>query len=369
MSGVLKYQGGFKLSRLCTKSGTCGYSPIKTCWSQLSPAAIHNSVGLKHFWKPLVLKTSPYSTLAPKAKPSEDKSVHRLSSICFRPDSQTPAPVTKEDRPSLNAADKFFRQRYAFLYSASELKNHPINLIIPEIVILGRSNVGKSTFINALLGRSDAAKVSKKAGHTSTMNVFGIGSPEFINKDFLEKGMRPPRHGLRLLDTPGYGFRSHMDWGDTIIKYLNKRKSLRGAVLLYNRPGDAHDADRNVLKALAEANCKTLIVLTKADTLGPSWAEKLSQSVESIRPELRKLSATQENGWKEGTGWIPDVYAISAGMRSSPKGLGTGGGIPGVRRAIMDMAGYNLQDKIEVKPENIAYDGDVVSFDDIKWKS
>ena len=199
------------------------------------------------------------------------------------------------------------------------------------------------------------------------MNAFGIGSPEMLIKNgIIPKGERLPDHGLILMDTPGYGFRSRDSWGATILKYLELRKALRGAIVLISAEKKVSEEDGWVLAKLAATDTRTTVVLTKADKLGNEWPVKCQSLAETLRDDMASLSTDR---WKEANGWNPDVYATAAGMSVSGK-LGNGGGLGGVRMAILEMAGYRLSEReVNTKPENVSYEGDVVGFDDIQWKS
>ncbi|TFB07054.1 putative GTP-binding protein EngB [Trichoderma ghanense] len=263
----------------------------------------------------------------------------------------------------------FFTTGFQFLYSAESLKHHPKNLHVPEIIILGASNVGKSSFLNALVNKPDAARVSARPGKTTLMNAFAVGPPPNIPKGTLKAGDKMPRYSLVLVDTPGYGFRSQASWGDSVWKYIKARKMLRGAVVLLSSEKRLMEQDRWILRTLAEANTRTMVVLTKADKGGGSWTQRCGDMATLLRDELKKISRSVGNGWGEGSGWNPDIHVTAAGMDHVPR-LGSGGGVGGVRMSILEMAGFDLQEKeVKKKDETVTYGGPVVSFDDIKWKT
>ncbi|EGR45330.1 uncharacterized protein TRIREDRAFT_111194 [Trichoderma reesei QM6a] len=269
----------------------------------------------------------------------------------------------------ISSAASFFTQGFQFLYSAESLKHHPKNLHIPEIIILGASNVGKSSFLNALVNKPDAARVSARPGKTTLMNAFGVGPLPTIPKGTLQAGGKLPRYSLVLVDTPGYGFKSQASWGDSVWKYIKARKMLRGAVVLLSSEKKLMEQDRWILRTLAEANTRTLVVLTKADKGGGSWTQRCGDMATLVRDELNKISKSVGNGWSEGSGWMPDIHVTAAGMDHVPR-LGSGGGVGGVRMSILEMAGFDLRDKeVKRKDETVTYGGPVVSFDDIKWKT
>ncbi|KAL7941203.1 P-loop containing nucleoside triphosphate hydrolase protein [Trichoderma barbatum] len=279
--------------------------------------------------------------------------------------------TTKPQDAQIASAASFFQQGFQFLYSAEHLRHHPKNDHIPEIIILGASNVGKSSFLNALVGRPGAARVSARPGKTTLMNAFGLGPLPKIPRGLVRQGEKPPKYSLVLVDTPGYGFKSQASWGDAVWKYIKARKMLRGAVVLLSSEKKLMEQDKWLLRTLAEANTRTLVVLTKADKGGGSWSDRCGDMATLLREELRKMSQSVGNGWVEGSGWNPDIYVTAAGMDKMPK-LGSGGGVGGVRTSILEMAGFDfdLQEKeVKKKDETVTYGGPVVSFDDIKWKT
>ena len=101
---------------------------------------------------------------------------------------------------------------------------------VPEVAFLGRSNVGKSSLLNALLQRTriHLAHVSKKAGRTRLMNAFSVsGGGKGISLVPAANGAPAKwvgRGGLVVLDMPGYGKASKQEWGQEILKYLKGRK-------------------------------------------------------------------------------------------------------------------------------------------------
>ncbi|KAL7919059.1 P-loop containing nucleoside triphosphate hydrolase protein [Trichoderma austrokoningii] len=304
----------------------------------------------------------------PNTKPHKE-ALFTSTLIRHSPNSSLTTTTTHAQNAQIAAAASFFAQNFQFLYSAESLRHHPKNEHIPEILILGASNVGKSSFINGLVGKLDAARVSARPGKTTLMNAFAVGPLPTIPKGHVKQGEKLPRYSLVLVDTPGYGFKSQASWGDAVWKYIKARKMLRGAVVLISSEKKLMEQDRWLLRTLAEANTRTLVVLTKADKGGGSWTERCSSLAELLREELRKISRSVGNGWKEGSGWNPDIYVTAAGMDRVPK-LASGGGVGGVRTSILEMAGFDLQDKeVKKKDETISYGGPVVSFDDIKWKA
>ena len=110
-------------------------------------------------------------------------------------------------------AEQFFlRQQPKILYSSSTFRNIPRGNV-PEVTFLGRSNVGKSSLLNKLMGK-EICHTSRNPGRTKTMNFFAVGGED-------EQGNAGR---LTVLDMPGYGHKSRTEWGEEIMKYLVGRK-------------------------------------------------------------------------------------------------------------------------------------------------
>lgn len=123
---------------------------------------------------------------------------------------------------------------------------------LPEIAFAGRSNVGKSSLLNALVRRKSFARVSKTPGRTREINFFRI------NNQFL------------FVDLPGYGYariskERKAEWRPLIDSYLGRTTQLRGLVLLLDIRRDPSDDDRSMLDFLARLEIPTLVALTKSD--------------------------------------------------------------------------------------------------------
>lgn len=141
-----------------------------------------------------------------------------------------------------------------FLASAHDLNELPPD-VGSEIAFAGRSNAGKSSAINALTHRRKLAFVSKTPGRTQTINFFECGA------------------NRRLVDLPGYGYaavpqRERAHWGRLISAYLERRKSLKGLVLIADARHPLSVLDEQLLEWYAPSGQPVLVLLTKADKLG-----------------------------------------------------------------------------------------------------
>lgn len=146
---------------------------------------------------------------------------------------------------------------------------------LPEIAFVGRSNVGKSSLINALLGRRDLAKVSRTPGKTRAVNLF------------LVKTTDPDLAQFYLVDLPGYGFAKvsktvRAQWAPLIESYLRDRPALASVVLLVESRV-VTEQDRQMLDWLRATGRDPLVVATKVDKLSPS------ERVQTLRHTHRDL--------------------------------------------------------------------------------
>jgi GTP-binding protein len=149
---------------------------------------------------------------------------------------------------------------------------------LPEIAFLGRSNVGKSSLLNALVGTKGLAKVSSTPGKTQTMNVFRIGpqatGPRPQSQFEDPRGPKPEaRAQYYLIDLPGYGYArtsktERARFASLIDLFLTQRTTLTGLVWLLDIRHEPSKEDRTMAELLGERGLPVLAVLTKADKLG-----------------------------------------------------------------------------------------------------
>jgi GTP-binding protein len=203
----------------------------------------------------------------------------------------------------IEAARKRFAGPVEFVLSAPELHFLPAP-DVPEIAFAGRSNVGKSSLLNALTGRHGLARTSVTPGRTQELNIFNVGEPmEF-----------------RLVDMPGYGFAEAPKdvvrrWKHLIYDYLRGRQVLKRVLVLIDSRHGIKPVDREVMTMLDSAAVSFQIVLTKGDKIKPT-------QLAAIREQVLELSRKHPAAY-------PDVIATS-----SEKGEG----IPELRAAVLAAA-------------------------------
>ena len=165
-----------------------------------------------------------------------------------------------DDQPDIaERARKLFAGPIDFLKSAPQLQHLP-DPTVPEIAFAGRSNVGKSTLINAVTNRSKLARASNTPGRTQELNYFDVGRDPLV---------------FRLVDMPGYGFAEAPKdmvkrWRFLINDYLRGRQVLKRALVLVDARHGLKDVDRDVMKMLDDAAVSYHLVLTKADKIKPT---------------------------------------------------------------------------------------------------
>lgn len=173
-----------------------------------------------------------------------------------------PAP---EDADLAEEARRLFAGPVNFLLSAPQLKFLP-EPDFPEIAFCGRSNVGKSSLINAVTGRKAIARASVTPGRTQELNFFDVGDPVVF----------------RLVDMPGYGFAKAPvkvveRWRGLVRSFLRGRVPLKRTLLLVDSRHGLKDSDREMMKMLDEAAVGYRVVLTKADKIKASELAKVTE--------------------------------------------------------------------------------------------
>lgn len=164
----------------------------------------------------------------------------------------------------------------------------------PEVALLGRSNVGKSSLLNVLGGRKDLARTSRSPGRTQAINFY-LGD------------------GLYLVDLPGYGFAKVPDsvrraWGSLIEGYLQKRGNLAAGLLVLDLRRVPNEMDRIMGRWLVDREIPWLAVLTKSDKLKRGEirgaVKKITDTLELLPEQTLLFSSKTGAGREMLTGWI-----------------------------------------------------------------
>jgi GTP-binding protein len=160
------------------------------------------------------------------------------------------------DAAAIEAGRLLFAQTCDFVIGAAALDQVPPT-DLPEIAFAGRSNVGKSSLVNALTGRTTLARTSRSPGRTQQLNFFDLGGR------------------LILADLPGYGFaRAPKEqvkaWTELVRAYFRGRAPLRRVLLLVDARHGLKASDRETMALMDEAAVSYQAVLTKADKVKPS---------------------------------------------------------------------------------------------------
>ena len=144
-----------------------------------------------------------------------------------------------------------FTKPINFVAGVASLEQLP-ELNLPEVAFIGRSNVGKSSLVNAIVGRNSLARTSSNPGHTRQLNFFNLNEV------------------VHLVDVPGYGYakaskKDVKQWQGVLFDYLRGRRQLARAFVLIDARHGVKDADNDMLKRLDDAAVSYQFVLTKAD--------------------------------------------------------------------------------------------------------
>jgi GTP-binding protein len=208
------------------------------------------------------------------------------------------SPFTEDD---IGAGEALFRRPWQFLRSAPRLEHLPA-AAGPEIAFAGRSNVGKSSLINALVGRRGLARTSNTPGRTQDLNFFIA-----------------PGVALTIVDMPGYGFaeapKARVEqWTGLVRDYLRGRPTLLRVFLLVDARHGLKSTDLAVMDLMDQAAVSYQVVLTKIDKIKP--------------PELAELLTTTGATLKKHPAAFPSLLTTSAR---------TGAGMPELRAQIAQL--------------------------------
>jgi GTP-binding protein len=193
-----------------------------------------------------------------------------------------------------------FSKTCDFIAGSTAVENLP-QPTLPEVAFAGRSNVGKSSLLNALVNRRDLARTSQRPGRTQQLNFFQL------------------HDGLILVDLPGYGYaeagkKKAKAWTQLTELYLKGRAELKRVYLLIDSRRGLKESDQAFMKAMDEAAVTYHVVLTKCDLVKPD--------------ELREVSEKTELAIKKHPAAFPTVLKTSSVAKE---------GLDDLRQAIIDL--------------------------------
>ncbi len=180
----------------------------------------------------------------------------------------------EQEAARIEAGRLLFAGSCDFFFAAQKLDQLP-PAEVSEVAFAGRSNVGKSTLINALTGRRALARASSQPGRTKQLNFFNLG------------------HRLVLVDMPGYGYAQAArevkeDWQGLMFEFLRGRPTLRRVLLLLDARIEVKESDRAVMGLLDRAAVTYQLVITKCDEVKPA---ALAAKIADIAALARKHPA------------------------------------------------------------------------------
>lgn len=200
-----------------------------------------------------------------------------------------PSIISGFDEAAIEAGRLLFAKECDFVWGADSLPQLP-EADLPEVAFAGRSNVGKSSLVNALTGRKTLARTSNTPGRTQQLNFFNLGNR------------------LKLVDMPGYGYAKESKdkveaWNDMVRRFLRGRVTLRRALVLVDSRHGLKPNDDEIMGMLDKTAVPYVVVLTKADKVRANELDACRRATEAA---LKKHPAA-----------FPDVH-----VTSSEKGMG-----------------------------------------------
>ncbi|CZT40341.1 related to probable gtp-binding protein engb [Rhynchosporium secalis] len=286
------------------------------------------------------LQTLPIRNFSTTTVPLRKPNPNLQTALSYHWDTLPPTP-----QQLTHSAQFFERRPPEFLWSAEKFKRMDFSTN-PEICVLGRSNVGKSSLLNALLNKK-VAHTSAQPGRTRLMNAFGVGG--------LDRG-----NPLVVLDMPGYGYGAAAEWGLQIMKYLEKRKELKRVFLLVDAEHGVKETDIQILNLFKSQGIPYQVILSKVDKVlyGKGKPGKVirPENIVELRRKMEEVKDAIQPDTEDDGAVVGEVLACSSQVSVGGKRMG----VNAVRHAMLQAVG------LEMKPAvKLAEVQEIVSFEEI----
>lgn len=256
-------------------------------------------------------------------------------------------------------ANNFFTKQavHSFLTSVAQFRNFPESNV-PEVAFVGRSNVGKSSLMNAIVDQKLLARTSSTPGFTKTMNLYGVATNPGIRLHEPPNGHKKisGNGGLTIVDMPGYGEGSLSEWGVEIMKYVQNRTQLRRVFVLIDSMHGIKEKDKSLLSSLTLSGIPHQVILTKLDRIyiPPAKSVVKRSDGRKLKPKgtERSLSLAMSDIRQKiqpphGAGALGELLAVSTEMLVDGKMMG----IDALRFAVVQAAGLTLGTHGKVRSE------------------
>ncbi|RJF84681.1 YihA family ribosome biogenesis GTP-binding protein [Azospirillum cavernae] len=203
-----------------------------------------------------------------------------------------PSIISGFDEAALEAGRLLFAKECDFVWGADALNQLP-EADLPEVAFAGRSNVGKSSLVNALTGRKTLARTSNTPGRTQQLNFFNLGNR------------------LKLVDMPGYGYAKESKekveaWNHMVRRFLRGRVTMQRALVLVDSRHGLKPNDEEIMEMLDRTAVPYVVVLTKIDKVKPNELDAVRKATEAALkkhpaafPEIHVTSSEKNIGIAE----------------------------------------------------------------------